>query len=60
MGTLVGIESLNKRFGTVHPFADSLILRRSLENDANLALTLIYEHTHALLHFDIVDDIERS
>jgi hypothetical protein len=30
------------------------------ENDVDLARTRIYEHTHALLHFDVDDDTSRS
>jgi len=29
-------------------------------NDADLARTLIHEYAHALLHFDVDDDTERS
>ena len=34
--------------------------RRDRENEADLAWTLIHEYTHALLHFDVDDDTERS
>jgi len=30
------------------------------KNDADLARTLIHEYAHALLHFDVDDDTERS
>jgi hypothetical protein len=30
------------------------------ENDTDLARTLIHKYAHALLHFDVDDDIERS
>jgi len=33
---------------------------RNRENDADLARTLVHEYAHALLHFDIDDDTERS
>jgi hypothetical protein len=33
---------------------------RDRENDADLARTLIHEYAHALLHFDVDDDTERS
>ena len=33
---------------------------RDRENDADLARTLVHEYAHALLHFDDVDDTERS
>jgi hypothetical protein len=33
---------------------------RDRENGADLARTLIHEYAHALLHFDIDDDTERS
>ena len=33
---------------------------RDRENDADLARTLIHEYAHALLHFDVEDDTERS
>jgi hypothetical protein len=29
-------------------------------NQADLAVTLIHEYTHALLHFDVEDECERS
>lgn len=37
-----------------------LIEVRDRENDADLARTLIHEYPHALLHFDVDDDTERS
>jgi len=33
---------------------------RERENEADLARTLIHEYAHALLHFDVDDDTERS
>jgi len=33
---------------------------RGRKNDADLARTLIHEYAHALLHFDVDDDTERS
>jgi hypothetical protein len=33
---------------------------RDRENDADLARTLVHEYAHALLHFDVDDDTERS
>ena len=33
---------------------------RDQENNADLARTLIHEYAHALLHFDVDDDTERS
>ena len=33
---------------------------RDRANDADLARTLIHEYAHALLHFDVDDDTERS
>lgn len=33
---------------------------RARENDADLVRTLIHEYAHALLHFDVDDDTERS
>jgi hypothetical protein len=33
---------------------------RDRENNADLARTLIHEYAHALLHFDVDDDTERS
>ena len=37
-----------------------LVEVRDRENEADLARTLIHEYAHALLHFDVDDDIERS
>ena len=37
-----------------------LVEVRDRENDADLARTLIHEFAHALLHFDVDDDTERS
>jgi Zn-dependent peptidase ImmA (M78 family) len=37
-----------------------LVEVRDRENDADLAWTLIHEYAHALLHFDVDDDLERS
>jgi hypothetical protein len=33
---------------------------RDRDNDADLARTLIHEYAHAMLHFDVDDDTERS
>ena len=33
---------------------------RDRENDADLARTLVHDYAHALLHFDVDDDMERS
>ncbi|SDR16525.1 hypothetical protein SAMN05216278_3850 [Halopelagius longus] len=40
--------------------AKPLVEVRDRENDADLARTVIHEYAHALLHFDVDDDIERS
>jgi len=37
-----------------------LVEVRDRENEADLARTLIHEYAHALLHFDVDDDTERS
>jgi hypothetical protein len=37
-----------------------LVEVRDRENDADLARTLIHEFAHALLHFNVEDDTERS
>jgi len=37
-----------------------LVEARDRENNADLARTLIHEYAHALLHFDVDDDTERS
>jgi len=34
--------------------------RRGVENDADLATTLVHEDAHALLHGDVVNEAERS
>ncbi len=37
-----------------------LVEARDRENNADLARTLIHEYAHALLHFDVDDEAERS
>lgn len=37
-----------------------IVKAKARENQADLAVTLIHEYAHALLHFDVDDDTERS
>jgi len=43
-----------------HELSADSIKMRDRENEADLARTLIHEYAHALLHFDVGDDTERS
>jgi hypothetical protein len=37
-----------------------VVKAKARENQADLAVTLIHEYAHALLHFDVDDDTERA